>query len=183
MRKARLIRHARGSGCSAGRSATAARRRSRTRRCGPPGSSTGATSCCRSRRSCWPRSCGRCRRRAFAAPTSRSRTSGPRSRSRPRRPSARVRSGPPTRSPSSAAAIAADNTDAPALIAALPIEIAGAAALVLGAGGAARAAVWALRDAGAGEIRVWNRTPERARELCAQARRHTRDRSRWRPTC
>ena len=79
-----------------------------------------------------------------------------------------MRSGPPTRSPSSAGAIAADNTDAPALIAALPIEIAGAAALVLGAGGAARAAVWALRDAGAGEVRVWNRTPERARELCAQ---------------
>jgi shikimate dehydrogenase len=65
-------------------------------------------------------------------------------------------------------AIAADNTDAPALIASLPIEIAGAAALVLGAGGAARAAVWALRNAGAGAIRVWNRTPERARELCAQ---------------
>ena len=64
--------------------------------------------------------------------------------------------------------IVADNTDAPALIAALPIEIAGASALVLGAGGAARAAVWALRDARAGEIRVWNRTAERARELCAQ---------------
>lgn len=64
--------------------------------------------------------------------------------------------------------IAADNTDAPALIAALPLDIAGASALVLGAGGAARAAVWALRDAGAGAIRVWNRTPERARELSQQ---------------
>jgi shikimate dehydrogenase len=64
--------------------------------------------------------------------------------------------------------IVGDNTDAPALIASLPIEIAGATALVLGAGGAARAAVWALGDAGASEVRVWNRTPERARELCAQ---------------
>ena len=64
--------------------------------------------------------------------------------------------------------IAADNTDAPALIAALPLDVAGASALVLGAGGAARAAVWALRDAGAGAIRVWNRTPERARELSQQ---------------
>jgi shikimate dehydrogenase len=65
-------------------------------------------------------------------------------------------------------AIVGDNTDAPALLASLPIEVAGATALVLGAGGAARAAVWALEDAGASEVRVWNRTPERARELCAQ---------------
>jgi shikimate dehydrogenase len=28
--------------------------------------------------------------------------------------------------------------------------------------------VWALLDAGAGEVRVWNRTPQRARELCAE---------------
>ena len=35
---------------------------------------------------------------------------------------------------------------------------------MLGAGGAARAAVWALREAGA-EVTVWNRTPERARAL------------------
>jgi shikimate dehydrogenase len=34
--------------------------------------------------------------------------------------------------------------------------------LVLGAGGSARAAVWALREAGAREVSVWNRTPERA---------------------
>ena len=38
---------------------------------------------------------------------------------------------------------------------------------MLGAGGSARAAVWALLDAGAREVRVWNRTPERARELAA----------------
>jgi len=64
--------------------------------------------------------------------------------------------------------IDADNTDAPALIAALPFPPAGRTALVLGAGGSARAAVWALLDAGAAEVRVWNRTPERARALCAQ---------------
>jgi shikimate dehydrogenase len=65
-------------------------------------------------------------------------------------------------------AIAADNTDAPALIAALPTPIRGATAMVLGAGGSARAAVWALLDAGAAEVRLWNRTAERARELAAQ---------------
>lgn len=64
--------------------------------------------------------------------------------------------------------IIVDNTDAPALIAALPFSAAGRTALVLGAGGSARAAVWALRDAGAAEIRVWNRTPERAERLCAE---------------
>jgi shikimate dehydrogenase len=62
----------------------------------------------------------------------------------------------------------ADNTDAPALIAELPLEIAGASAVVLGAGGSARAAVWALLDAGAGEVQVWNRTPERARAVSSE---------------
>jgi shikimate dehydrogenase len=41
-------------------------------------------------------------------------------------------------------------------------------ALVLGAGGAARAIVAGLVDAGAREIRVLNRTPERAAELAAE---------------
>lgn len=63
-------------------------------------------------------------------------------------------------------AIGADNTDAPALLRSLPIEIPGTTALVLGAGGSARAAVWALLQAGAAEIRVLNRSPQRARELC-----------------
>jgi shikimate dehydrogenase len=63
--------------------------------------------------------------------------------------------------------LSADNTDAPALIAALPFPVSGASALVLGAGGSARAAVWALCDAGAAEVRVWNRSPDRARQLCA----------------
>jgi shikimate dehydrogenase len=62
--------------------------------------------------------------------------------------------------------IEADNTDAGGLLDALPAPPAGRRALVLGAGGAGRAAVWALRGAGA-EVRVWNRTPERARELAA----------------
>jgi shikimate dehydrogenase len=65
-------------------------------------------------------------------------------------------------------AIRADNTDAPALVGALPFSPAGRTAVVLGAGGSARAAVWALLDAGAADVRVWNRTPERARTLCAE---------------
>jgi shikimate dehydrogenase len=64
--------------------------------------------------------------------------------------------------------IAAENTDAPGLIAALerlPELPANPRALVLGAGGSARAVVWALREAGASEVAVWNRTAERARTL------------------
>jgi shikimate dehydrogenase len=58
----------------------------------------------------------------------------------------------------------AENTDALALLEALPAPAGGASALVLGAGGSARAAVWALREAGA-QVRVWNRTAERGRAL------------------
>jgi len=67
-------------------------------------------------------------------------------------------------------AIAAENTDAPGLLAALSGlgELpAHPRALVLGAGGSARAAVWALRERGA-EVAVWNRTRERARALAEQ---------------
>ncbi len=64
--------------------------------------------------------------------------------------------------------ISAENTDAPALIAALPFGVAGRSALVLGAGGSARAAVWALLHAGAAQVCVWNRNPERAVALCEQ---------------
>lgn len=66
--------------------------------------------------------------------------------------------------------IDADNTDAPALQGALAelLPLAGASALVLGAGGTARAAIWALLDAGAATVSVWNRTPERAAQLCRE---------------
>jgi shikimate dehydrogenase len=65
-------------------------------------------------------------------------------------------------------AIHADNTDVPGLLEALPVDPAGMTALVLGAGGAARAAVYALRSAGAADVMVWNRSPERAERLVAQ---------------
>jgi shikimate dehydrogenase len=64
--------------------------------------------------------------------------------------------------------ISADNTDAPALIAALPFTPVGRSAMVLGAGGSARAAAWALLEAGAAEVKIWNRTPLRARHLAEQ---------------
>jgi shikimate dehydrogenase len=60
--------------------------------------------------------------------------------------------------------IRAANTDATGLLAALPEPVAGRRALVLGAGGSARAAVWALAGEGA-PVSVWNRTGERADEL------------------
>jgi shikimate dehydrogenase len=63
--------------------------------------------------------------------------------------------------------ILGDNTDAGGLVDALDADLAGATVLLLGAGGTARAAVWALREAGA-EVAVWNRTPERAAELAAE---------------
>jgi shikimate dehydrogenase len=63
--------------------------------------------------------------------------------------------------------IRADNTDAPGLIDALPLDVAGRRALVLGAGGSGRAAVWALREAGA-QVAVWNRTAERASRLAEE---------------
>jgi shikimate dehydrogenase len=62
--------------------------------------------------------------------------------------------------------ILAENTDAPGLMAALSSSVDGRHALVLGAGGAARAAIWALADAGA-DVSVWNRTPARAAKIAA----------------
>lgn len=59
----------------------------------------------------------------------------------------------------------ADNTDAPGLIDALGANPAGRTALVLGAGGSARACAWALRRAGCSRVAVWNRTAARATEL------------------
>jgi shikimate dehydrogenase len=63
--------------------------------------------------------------------------------------------------------VEADNTDAGGFLAALDESPRGRSALVLGAGGAARAVVWALVEAGASEVSIWNRTPERAEELAA----------------
>jgi shikimate dehydrogenase len=60
--------------------------------------------------------------------------------------------------------IRADNTDATGLLAALPDPLEGRTALVLGAGGSARAAVWALAGQGV-LVSLWNRTTERADEL------------------
>ena len=64
----------------------------------------------------------------------------------------------------------AANTDAPGFLAALAAagtDPAGGTALVLGAGGSARAVAYALREAGATRVAVWNRTPERALALAA----------------
>lgn len=63
--------------------------------------------------------------------------------------------------------IRADNTDAGGFIRSLPRLPEGERVLVLGAGGAARAAIWALADVGA-RVDVWNRTPERAATAAAE---------------
>jgi shikimate dehydrogenase len=77
--------------------------------------------------------------------------------------------------------IAAANTDAGGLLRSLPAGTGGGRALVLGAGGAARGAIWALARGGEGtpdeegeptvvpafEVDLWNRTPERAATVAA----------------
>jgi shikimate dehydrogenase len=62
--------------------------------------------------------------------------------------------------------IGADNTDAAGFLDALGEPVPGTA-LVLGAGGAARAAVWALAHAGV-RVSVWNRTPGKAAALAQE---------------
>jgi 3-dehydroquinate dehydratase / shikimate dehydrogenase len=66
------------------------------------------------------------------------------------------------------------NTDVAGIIAPLErrMPLAGAKVLVLGAGGAGRAAVFGLRDKGA-EVWILNRTPETATKLARQAGAHT----------
>ncbi len=62
------------------------------------------------------------------------------------------------------------NTDAPGFIAAVEAtgtDVRDRTAVVVGAGGAARAVVWALLDAGARSVYVANRTPDRARDLAS----------------
>jgi shikimate dehydrogenase len=61
--------------------------------------------------------------------------------------------------------IRAYNTDAKGLTTLLPEPVDGSRALVLGAGGAARAVVWALVRRGAA-VDVWNRTELRSANLC-----------------
>jgi shikimate dehydrogenase len=63
--------------------------------------------------------------------------------------------------------IAADNTDAAGVTAAIGDAIEAGQALVLGAGGSGRAAVWALREAGA-RVAIWNRTQAQAEVLAAE---------------
>ena len=64
----------------------------------------------------------------------------------------------------SGGSIRADNTDGHGILAALPKAPRGRSALVLGAGGSARAVAWALSGAGA-TVDVWNRTQARADQL------------------
>jgi shikimate dehydrogenase len=64
-----------------------------------------------------------------------------------------------------------ENTDAGGFLRALAeggISVRGTDAVVLGAGGAARAVVYALLTAGAGNVHVFNRTPSRAARLAAE---------------
>ncbi|HMT04847.1 MAG: shikimate dehydrogenase [Solirubrobacterales bacterium] len=66
--------------------------------------------------------------------------------------------------------IHADNTDAPGLIAAVRDqmeELKGRTGMVLGAGGASRAVIWALAEAGIA-VSLWNRTSSRADVLAAE---------------
>ena len=65
-------------------------------------------------------------------------------------------------------AVEADNTDAGGFLDALEESPRAQRALVLGAGGAGRAVAWALREAEATEVLIWNRTPERAAELARE---------------
>jgi shikimate dehydrogenase len=68
--------------------------------------------------------------------------------------------------------IVADNTDVQGFYHALPERfhwdgLEGSRALVLGAGGAARAVIWKLAGGGA-EVDVWNRTVSRAEAICVE---------------
>jgi shikimate dehydrogenase len=73
--------------------------------------------------------------------------------------------------------IEAENTDVEGFLAALrdraPDAPAGMEALVLGAGGAGRAVVYALIQAGAAQVSVWNRHHERASKLVQELSQST----------
>jgi shikimate dehydrogenase len=70
--------------------------------------------------------------------------------------------------------IAAENTDVTGFLDALPEPPEGKRALVLGAGGSARAVVWALVTHGA-TVAIWNRTAAKAEELAAEFGASTAD--------
>ena len=116
------------------------------------------------------RASGRCPARGSSAPTSPSPTRRPRWRSPTSSSEVAREIGAANTLGFEAGAIRAENTDAAGLIAALPGARAGSRALVLGAGGAARAVVWALVREGA-EVEVWNRTESRARRALRRPRR------------
>ena len=66
--------------------------------------------------------------------------------------------------------VSADNTDAAGIIGGIGAPVEGMRTLVLGAGGSARAAIWALRNAGA-QVSIWNRTRQKAESLASRIRR------------
>ncbi|MHB8492659.1 MAG: shikimate dehydrogenase family protein [Solirubrobacteraceae bacterium] len=73
--------------------------------------------------------------------------------------------------------IAAENTDAPGLLAAIDHafsapSLASLHVVILGAGGSARAALWALTRAGVARVSVWSRRPDRARALAGELGAH-----------
>ena len=103
------------------------------------------------------------RRSATPAPTSPSRTRKRRWRWPTRRARPRGRSAPPTRSSSTASGSRPTTPTPTACWRRCRSRRGGRSALVLGAGGAARAALWALRWEGA-RVDVWNRTAERAEQ-------------------
>jgi shikimate dehydrogenase len=63
--------------------------------------------------------------------------------------------------------VVAENTDATGFLEALSDPPRSKRALVLGAGGSSRAVVWALVTSGA-EVRIWNRTTEKAERLASE---------------
>ena len=115
------------------------------------GSPTGATSCCRSRRSCSPRRCARCRRAGFVGanvtiPHKEAALALADEATAPARAIGAANT--LTLRPGGAIARRQHRRARPARRAAGDAAARGRA-LVLGAGGSARAAVWALREAGA----------------------------------
>jgi shikimate dehydrogenase len=78
--------------------------------------------------------------------------------------------------------LSGDNTDAAGLarwMTSVGIQPQEKRALVIGAGGAARASVWALALSGAASIRVVNRTPPRAEELATHLGRQLKREVTW----